>query len=170
MSVKIEVKGKAWPEKYQKLLDRAEELTSDSDLEQACVWKLLGAIADARGEELHGERVDNRLAALNFAVEMLLGDGQCAAQTPEPAATANPAEEISRESMRKAGEKADEASKCMQELRDAEEEWSALLPELVNSDAEKEAWTRLVTADERMRRTRSQLRRAAKIAMGYITE
>lgn len=40
----------------------------------------------------------------------------------------------------------------------------------VNSDAEKEAWTRLVTADERMRRTRSQLRRMAKIAMGYITE
>lgn len=36
--------------------------------------------------------------------------------------------------------------------------------------AEKEAWTRLVTADERMRRTRSQLRRAAKIAMGYIAE
>lgn len=35
---------------------------------------------------------------------------------------------------------------------------------------EKEAWTRLVTADERMRRTRSQLRRAAKIAMGYIAE
>lgn len=29
---------------------------------------------------------------------------------------------------------------------------------------------RLITADERMRRTRSQLRRAAKIAMGYITE
>lgn len=42
--------------------------------------------------------------------------------------------------------------------------------ELVNSAAEKEAWTRLVTADERRRRTRSQLRRAAKIAMGYIAE
>lgn len=42
--------------------------------------------------------------------------------------------------------------------------------ELVNSDAEKEAWTRMVTADERMRRTRSQLRRMAKIAMGYIAE
>lgn len=45
-----------------------------------------------------------------------------------------------------------------------------MIPELVNSDAEKEAWTRLVTADERMRRTRSQLRRMAKIAMGYIAE
>nr|DAL28399.1 MAG TPA_asm: hypothetical protein [Caudoviricetes sp.] len=45
-----------------------------------------------------------------------------------------------------------------------------LMPEMVNSASEKEAWTRLVTADEHMRRTRSQLRRLAKIAMGYITE
>ena len=39
-----------------------------------------------------------------------------------------------------------------------------------NSAAEQEARTRLVTADERMRRTRSQFRRAAKIAMGHIAE
>ena len=67
-------------------------------------------------------------------------------------------------------DKVDEAERCHAELQDAECEWCNLIPELVNSAAEKEAWTRLVTADEHMRRTRSQLRRAAKIAMGYITE
>lgn len=72
--------------------------------------------------------------------------------------------------MRKFRAKAGEAERCHAELQDAEAEWCALMPEMVNSASEKEAWTRLVTADERMRRTRSQLRRLAKIAMGYITE
>ena len=72
--------------------------------------------------------------------------------------------------MRKFRAKDAESGECRRELQDAECEWCNLIPELVNSDAEKEAWTRLVTADERMRRTRSQLRRMAKIAMGYIAE
>ena len=93
---------------------------------------------------------------------------QDAEKTPDP--TANPAEGIDWEGMRKFRAKDAESGKCRRELQDAECEWCNLIPELVNSAAEKEAWTRLVTADERMRRTRSQLRRMAKIAMGYITE
>lgn len=93
---------------------------------------------------------------------------QDAEKTPDP--TANPAEGIDWEGMRKFRAKDAESGKCRRELQDAECEWCNLIPELVNSDDEKEAWARLVTADERMRRTRSQLRRMAKIAMGYIAE
>lgn len=93
---------------------------------------------------------------------------QDAEKTPDQ--NEHPAEGIDWEGMRKFRAKDAESGKCRRELQDAEAEWCALMPELVNSAAEKEAWTRLVTADERMRRTRSQLRRAAKIAMGYIAE
>lgn len=181
MSIKIEVKGKTWPEKYQKLVDRAEELADDSDLGQACVWGLIGNLASARANEIEGKQVGHVLATLYLAVEAFLRaepqeEGRQEGEKPEQAADktpdpgANPAENADEEGMRKFRAKDAEAGKQREELEDAETEWAALLPGMVNSDAEKEAWTRLVTADERMRRTRSQLRRAAKIAMGYITE
>ena len=91
---------------------------------------------------------------------------QDAEKTPDQ--NEHPAEGIDREAMLRVRDKVDEAERCHAELQDAECEWCNLIPELVDSAAEKEAWTRLVTADERMRLTRIQLRRAAKIAMGYI--
>lgn len=179
MNMKIEVKGKAWPEKYQKLLDRADELTDGSDGGRAVVWGMLACLANAHTEELAGKRVDTKLACLSLIMEAMLGgnlqvEKKQENEKPEQGAekTANPAEGecINEEGMRKFRAKDAESGKCRRELQDAECEWCNLIPELVNSDAEKEAWTRLVAADERMRRTRSQLRRAAKIAMGYITE
>lgn len=181
MSMKIEVKGKTWPEKYQKILDRAEELVDDSAIGQACVWGLIGSLASARANEIEGRKVGHVLATLYLAVEAFLQaeskeEGRQEGEKPEqdaektPPQTAHPAEGIDREAMLRARDKADEADRCLAELKDAEAEWCALMPKLVNSAAEKEAWTRLVTADERMRRTRSQLRRLAKIAMGYIKE
>lgn len=181
MNMKIEVKGKAWPEKYQKLLDRADELSDGSDGGRAVVWGMLACLANAHTEELVGKQVDTKLACLSLIMEAMLGGNlqvekkqenekpeKDAEKTPDP--TANPAEGIDWEGMRKFRAKEGEAERCLAELRDAEAEWCALMPEMVNSASEKEAWTRLVTADERMRRTRSQLRRLAKIAMGYITE
>lgn len=179
MSMKIEVKGKTWPEKYQKLVDRAEELADDSDLGQACVWGLIGSLASARANEIEGKQVGHVLATLYLAVEAFLradpqeegrqeGEKpeQAADKTPDPGAA--PAENVDEEGMRKFRAKDAEAGKQREELEDAETEWAALLPGMVNSDAEKEAWTRLVTAEERMRRTRRQLRRAAEVTMGYI--
>lgn len=181
MNMKIEVKGKAWPEKYQKLLDRADELSDGSDGGRAVVWGMLACLANAHTEELVGKQVDTKLECLSLIMEAMLGgnlqvekkqENEKPEQDAEKAPDQNerPAEGIDGEAMLRVRDKAGEAERCFAELRDAEAEWCALMPELVNSAAEKEAWTRLVTADERMRRTRSQLRRAAKIAMGYITE
>lgn len=181
MNMKIEVKGKAWPEKYQKLLDRADELSDGSDGGRAVVWGMLACLANAHTEELVGKQVDTKLECLSLIMEAMLGGNlqvekkqenekpeQDAEKTPDQ--NEHPAEGIDREAMLRVRDKVDEAERCHAELQDAEAEWCNLIPELVNSAAEKEAWTRLVTADERMRRTRSQLRRMAKIAMGYITE
>lgn len=181
MSVKIEVKGKTWPEKYQKILDRTDELVDDSAIGQACVWGLIGSLASARANEIEGRKVGHVLATLSLAVEAFLQaesqeEGRQEAEKPEQDAEktqdpgAAPEEGIDSEAMLRVRDKAGEAGRCLDELKDAEAEWCALMPKLVNSDYEKEAWTRLVTADERMRRTRSQLRRLAKIAMGYIKE
>lgn len=124
--------------------------------------------------EMLGKDVGGGVAILALLTGMLREAKKREDEKPKQGAeeTANPAEGecINEEGMRKFQAKDAESGKCRRELLDAECEWCNLIPELVNSDAEKEAWTRLVTADERMRRTRSQLRRAAKIAMGYIAE
>ena len=172
---KIEIP--AMPEKYRLMLEMLPEEPAGSKEDQAVRWKLRSAILDAYSAELRGKDVGGGVAILALLTGMLKEEAekledekpeQDAEKTPDP--TANLAEAIDREAMRKFRAKAAEAGKCKEELQDAECEWCSLIPELINSAAEKEAWTRLVTADERMRRTRSQLRRAAKIAMGYITE
>ena len=172
---KIEIP--AMPEKYRLMLGMLPEEPAGSKEEQSVRWKLRSAILDAYSAELRGKDVGGGVAILALLTGMLREEAkkqgdekpeQDAEKTPDP--TANPAEGIDREAMRKFRAKAAEAGKCKEELQDAECEWCNLIPELVNSAAEKEAWTRLVTADEHMRRTRSQLRRLAKIAMGYIKE
>ena len=167
---KIEIP--AMPEKYRLMLEMLPEEPAGSKEDQAVRWKLRSVILDAYSAELRGKDVGGGVAILALLTGMLREEAkkpeQDAEKTPDP--TANPAEGIDWEGMRKFRAKAAEAGKCKEELQDAECEWCSLIPELVNSAAEKEAWTRLVTADERMRRTRSQLRRAAKIAMGYIAE
>lgn len=172
---KIEIP--AMPEKYRLMLGMLPEEPAGSKEELGMRWKLRSAILEAYSEELMGKDVGGGVAILALLAGMLREEAkkredempeQDAEKTPDP--TANPAEGIDWEGMRKFRAKDAESGKCRRELQDAEAEWCALMPELVNSDAEKEAWTRLVTADERMRRTRSQLRRLAKIAMGYITE
>lgn len=172
---KIEIP--AMPEKYRLMLGMLPEEPAGSKEQQSVRWKLRSVILNAYSAELRGKDVGGGVAILALLTGMLREESkkredekpeQDAEKTPDP--TANPAEGIDREAMRKFRAKAAEAGKCKEELQDAECEWCSLIPELVNSAAEKEAWTRLVTADERMRRTRSQLRRLAKIAMGYITE
>ena len=172
---KIEIP--AMPEKYRLMLGMLPEEPAGSKEEQAVRWKLRSTILEAYSAELMGKDVGGGVAILALLTGMLKGEAekredekpeQDAEKTPDP--TANPAEGIDWEGMRKFRAKDAESGKCRRELLDAECEWCNLIPELVNSAAEKEAWTRLVTADERMRRTRSQLRRAAKIAMGYIAE
>lgn len=171
---KIEIP--AMPEKYRIMLEMLPDEPAGSKADQGVRWKLRSAILEAYSEELMGKDVGG-VAILALLTGMLREEAkkqgdekpeQDAEKTPDP--TANPAEGIDWEGMRKFRAKDAESGKCRRELLDAECEWCNLIPELVNSDAEKEAWTRLVTADERMRRTRSQLRRAAKIAMGYIAE
>lgn len=171
---KIEIP--AMPEKYRLMLGMLPEEPAGSKEDQAVRWKLRSAILDAYSAELRGKDVGGGVAILALLTGMMKeeakkqeGEKPEQAEKPEAAAGID-WEKINQEGMRKLGVKADEAGKCMEELRDAEKEWTDLIPELVDSEAEKEAWTRLVTADERMRRTRSQLRRAAKIAMGYIKE
>lgn len=172
---KIEIP--AMPEKYRLMLGMLPEEPAGSKEDQAVRWKLRSVILNAYSAELRGKDVGGGVAILALLTGMLKEEAekredekpeQDAEKTPDP--TANPAEGIDREAMRKFRAKAAEAGKCKEELQDGECEWCSLIPELVNSAAEKEAWTRLVTADEHMRRTRSQLRRLAKIAMGYITE
>lgn len=172
---KIEIP--AMPEKYRLMLGMLPEEPAGSKEQQSVRWKLRSVILNAYSAELRGKDVGGGVAILALLTGMLREESkkredekpeQDAEKTPDP--TANPAEGIDWEGMRKFRAKDAESGKCRRELQDAEAEWCALMPELVNSAAEKEAWTRLVTADERMRRTRSQLRRLAKIAMGYITE
>lgn len=96
MSVKIEVKGKTWPEKYQKLLDRADELYDGSDMGRAVVWGILACLACARSEELAGKQVDTWLASLSFIMEAMLGGNQQVekkqeAEKPEQAGQPAPA-------------------------------------------------------------------------------
>lgn len=172
---KIEIP--AMPEKYRLMLGMLPEEPAGSKEEQSVSWKLRSAILDAYSAELRGKDVGGGVAILALLTGMLKEEAAAQAdEKPEqdaektPDQNEHPAEGIDREAMRKFRAKAAEAGKCKEELQDAECEWCSLIPELINSAAEKEAWTRLVTADERMRRTRSQLRRAAKIAMGYITE
>lgn len=177
MSNEKKIEIPAMPEKYRLMLELLPGEPKGSKEDQAVRWKLRSAILDAYSAELRGKDVGGGVAILALLTGMLKEEAekredekpeQDAEKTPDP--TANPAEGIDREAMRKFRAKAAEAGKCKEELQDAECEWCSLIPELVNSAAEKEAWTRLVTADEHMRRTRSQLRRLAKIAMGYITE
>lgn len=177
MSNEKKIEIPAMPEKYRLMLEMLPEEPAGSKEEQAVRWKLRSTILEAYSAELMGKDVGGGVAILALLSGMLKEEAekredekpkQGAEKTPDP--TANPAEGIDREAMRKFRAKAAEAGKCKEELQDAECEWCNLIPELVNSAAEKEAWTRLVTADEHMRRTRSQLRRLAKIAMGYITE
>ena len=172
---KIEIP--AMPEKYRLMRGMLPEEPAGSKEQQSVRWKLRSVILNAYSAELRGKDVGGGVAILALLTGMLREESkkredekpeQDAEKTPDP--TANPAEGIDWEGMRKFRAKDAESGKCRRELQDAEAEWCALMPELVNSAAEKEAWTRLVTADERMRRTRSQLRRLAKIAMGYITE
>lgn len=172
---KIEIP--AMPEKYRIMLEMLPEEPAGSKEEQAVRWKLRSTILEAYSAELRGKDVGGGVAILALLTGMLSGEAkkqegekpeQDAEKTPDPGAA--PAEGIDSEAMRKFRAKDAESGKCRRELQDAECEWCSLIPGLINSAAEKEAWTRLVTADERMRRTRSQLRRAAKIAMGYITE
>lgn len=171
---KIEIP--AMPEKYRLMLGMLPEEPAGSKEEQSVRWKLRSAILDAYSAELRGKDVGGGVAILALLTGMLKEEEKREGEKPEqdaektPDQTANPAEGIDREAMLRVRDKVDEAERCHAELQDAECEWCSLIPELVNSAAEKEAWTRLVTADEHMRRTRSQLRRAAKIAMGYITE
>lgn len=169
---KIEIP--AMPEKYRLMLGMLPEEPAGSKEQQSVRWKLRSAILDAYSAELRGKDVGGGVAILALLTGMLREAKKREDEKPKQGVeeTANPAEGecINEEGMRKFQAKDAESGKCRRELLDAECEWCNLIPELVNSDAEKEAWTRLVTADERMRRTRSQLRRAAKIAMGYIAE
>ena len=164
---KIEIP--AMPEKYRIMLEMLPEEPAGSKEEQAVRWKLRSTILEAYSAELRGKDVGGGVAILALLTGMLREEAK---KREDAEKTGNPAEgeRINEEGMRKLQAKDAESGKCRRELLDAECEWCSLIPELVNSDAEKEAWTRLVTADERMRRTRSQLRRAAKIAMGYIAE
>lgn len=172
---KIEIP--AMPEKYRLMLGMLPEEPAGSKEEQSVRWKLRSVILNAYSVELMGKDVGGGVAILALLTGMLKKEAekredekpeQDAEKTPDQ--NEHPVEGIDWEALRKFRAKAAEAGKCKEELQDAECEWCSLIPELINSAAEKEAWTRLVTADERMRRTRSQLRRAAKIAMGYITE
>lgn len=172
---KIEIP--AMPEKYRIMLEMLPEEPAGSKEEQAVRWQLRSTILEAYSAELRGKDVGGGVAILALLTGIMTEEAkkqgdekpeQDAEKTPDQ--NERPAEGIDGEAMRKFRAKAAEAGKCKEELQDAECEWCSLIPELVNSAAEKEAWTRLVTADERMRRTRSQLRRLAKIAMGYITE
>ena len=171
---KIEIP--AMPEKYRLMLEMLPEEPAGSKEGQAVRWKLRSAILDAYSAELRGKDVGGGVAILALLTGMLKEEEKREGEKPEqdaektPDQNEHPAEGIDREAMLRVRDKVDEAERCHAELQDAECEWCNLIPELVNSAAEKEAWTRLVTADEHMRRTRSQLRRAAKIAMGYITE
>lgn len=165
----------AMPEKYRLMLEMLPGEPKGSKEDQAVRWKLRSAILDAYSAELRGKDVGGGVAILALLTGMLKEEAAAQAdEKPEqdaektPDQNEHPAEGIDREAMLRVRDKVDEAERCHAELQDAECEWCNLIPELVNSAAEKEAWTRLVTADERMRRTRSQLRRAAKIAMGYI--
>lgn len=171
---KIEIP--AMPEKYRLMLGMLPEEPAGSKEDQAVRWKLRSAILDAYSAELRGKDVGGGVAILALLTGMLKEEEKREGEKPEqdaektPDQNEHPAEGIDREAMLRVRDKVDEAERCHAELQDAECEWCNLIPELINSAAEKEAWTRLVTADEHMRRTRSQLRRAAKIAMGYITE
>lgn len=170
---KIEIP--AMPEKYRVMLELLPEEPAGSKEDQGVRWKLRSAILEAYSAELMGKDVSGGVAILALLTGMLREEAKKQeGEKPEQDAekTANPAEGecINEEGMRKFRAKDAESGKCRRELLDAECEWAVLIPELINSDAEKEAWTRLVTADKRMRRTRSQLRRLAKIAMGYIKE
>lgn len=172
---KIEIP--AMPEKYRLMLEMLPEEPAGSKEEQSVRWKLRSTILNAYSAELRGKDVGGGVAILALLTGIMTEEAkkqgdekpeQDAEKTPDQ--NENPAEGIDREAMRKFRAKAAEAGKCKEELQAAECEWCSLIPELINSAAEKEAWTRLVTADEHMRLTRIQLRRAAKIAMGYITE
>lgn len=172
---KIEIP--AMPEKYRVMLEMLPEEPVGSKEEQSVRWMLRSVILNAYSAELLGKDVSGGVAILALLTGMMREEakkqeGEKPEQAEKPEAAANQAEGegIDWEGMRKFRDKDAEAGKQREELEDAETEWAVLLPELVNSEAEKEAWTRMVTADERMRRTRSQLRRLAKIAMGYITE
>lgn len=171
---KIEIP--AMPEKYRIMLEMLPEEPAGSKEEQSVRWKLRSVILNAYSVELLGKDVGGGVAILALLTGMLKEEEKREEEKPEQAAektpdqNENPAEGIDWEGMLRVRDKVDEAERCHAELQDAECEWCNLIPELVNSAAEKEAWTRLVTADEHMRRTRSQLRRAAKIAMGYIAE
>nr|UVX89735.1 MAG: hypothetical protein [Bacteriophage sp.] len=177
MSNEKKIEIPAMPEKYRLMLEMLPEEPAGRKEEQAARWKLRSTILEAYSAELRGKDVGGGVAILALLTGMLKEEAekredekpkQGAEKTANP--TANPAEGNDREGMRKFRAKDAESGKCRRELQDAECEWCNLIPELVNSAAEKEAWTRLVTADERMRRTRNQLRRAAKITMGYIAE
>lgn len=175
MSNEKKIEIPAMPEKYRIMLEMLPEEPAGSKEEQAVRWKLRSTILEAYSAELRGEDVSGGVAILALFTGMLREEAKKREdEKPKQGAekTANPAEGecANEEGMRKFRAKDAESGKCRRELQDAECEWCNLIPELVNGAAEKEAWTRLVTADERMRRTRSQLRRAAKIAMGYIAE
>lgn len=169
---KIEIP--AMPEKYRLMLEMLPEEPAGSKEDQAVRWKLRSAILDAYSAELRGKDVGGGVAILALLTGMLKEEEKREGEKPEqdaektPDQNEHPAEGIDREAMLRVRDKVDEAERCHAELQDAEAEWCNLIPGLVDSAAEKEAWTRLVTADERMRLTRIQLRRAAKIAMGYI--
>lgn len=171
---KIEIP--AMPEKYRLMLGMLPEEPAGSKEDQAVRWKLRSVILNAYSAELRGKDVGGGVAILALLTGMLKEEEKREGEKPEqdaektPDQNEHPAEGIDREAMLRVRDKVDEAERCHAELQDAECEWCNLIPELVNSAAEKEAWTRLVTADEHMRRTRSQLRRLAKIAMGYIAE
>lgn len=175
MSNEKKIEIPAMPEKYRIMLELLPGEPKGSKEDQAVRWKLRSVILNAYSAELRGKDVGGGVAILALLTGMLREESkkredekpeQDAEKTPDQ--NENPAEGIDREAVLRVRDKVDEAERCHAELQDAECEWCNLIPELVNSAAEKEAWTRLVTADEHMRRTRSQLRRAAKIAMGYI--
>lgn len=176
MSNEKKIEIPAMPEKYRIMLEMLPEEPAGSKEEQAVRWKLRSTILEAYSAELRGKDVGGGVAILALLTGMLREAKKREDEKPKqgaektPDQNEHPAEGIDREAMLRVRDKLDEAERCHAELQDAECEWCNLIPELVNSAAEKEAWTRLVTADERMRRTRSQLRRADKIAMGYITE
>lgn len=177
MSNEKKIEIPAMPEKYRIMLEMLPEEPAGSKEEQAVRWTLRSTILNAYSAELRGKDVGGGVAILALLTGMLKEEAEKREdEKPKQGAektentTANPAEVNDREGMRKFRAENAESGKCRRELQDAECEWCNLIPELVNSAAEKEAWTRLVTADERMRRTRSQLRRMAKIAMGYIAE
>lgn len=175
MSNEKKIEIPAMPEKYRIMLEMLPEEPAGSKEEQAVRWKLRSTILEAYSAELRGKDVGGGVAILALLTGIMTEEAKKREdEKPKQGAeeTANPAEGecINEEGMRKFRAKDAESGKCRRELQDAECEWCNLIPELVNSDDEKEAWARLVTADERMRRTRSQLRRMAKIAMGYIAE